>query len=118
LGNKCVICGTTGIAAAQYPGGTTLHSLVRLGIDEGFAGSFRSNIGPGTFQAKHVLDADLPIIDELSMLTPCVANRISMTLQSISVQDRMEFGGKMMLFVIDLLELPPVVQYFSMPVAY
>jgi hypothetical protein len=27
---KCLICGTTGIAAVQYPGGTTLHSLFRL----------------------------------------------------------------------------------------
>jgi hypothetical protein len=31
---KCLICGTTGIAAVQYPGGTTLHSLFHLGIDE------------------------------------------------------------------------------------
>jgi Cdc6-like AAA superfamily ATPase len=31
---KCLICGTTGIAGVQYPGGTILHSLFRLGIDE------------------------------------------------------------------------------------
>jgi hypothetical protein len=48
---KCLICGTTGIAASQYPGGTTLHSLFRLGIDEEFRGSFRSNIGRETPQA-------------------------------------------------------------------
>jgi hypothetical protein len=41
-----------------------------------------------------------------------------MTLQSISVQDRMEFGGKMILFVGDLLQLPLVVRNFSMPVVY
>jgi type II secretory pathway predicted ATPase ExeA len=34
-GKRCLICGATGIAAVQYPGGTTLHSLVRLGIDFG-----------------------------------------------------------------------------------
>jgi Cdc6-like AAA superfamily ATPase len=32
--DKCLICRTTGIAAVQYPGGTTLHSLFCLGIDE------------------------------------------------------------------------------------
>jgi Cdc6-like AAA superfamily ATPase len=37
---KCLICGTTGIAAVQYPGGTTLHSLFHLGIDEELRGSF------------------------------------------------------------------------------
>ena len=116
LDKKCLICGTTGIAVAQYPGGITLHSLFRLGIDEEFAGSFRSNIGRGTFQAKCILDADLIIIDEVSMLTLWVANRVSMTLQSISVEDQMEFGGKMILFVGDLLQLPHVVQNFSMPV--
>jgi hypothetical protein len=33
-GKKCLTCGTTGIAAVQYPRGTTLHSLFHLGIDE------------------------------------------------------------------------------------
>jgi hypothetical protein len=67
---KCFICGTTGIAAVQYPGGTTLHSLFRLGIDEQFRGGFRSNIRGGTPLARYILAADLIIIDEVSMLTP------------------------------------------------
>jgi hypothetical protein len=41
---KCLICGTTGISAVQYSGGTTLYSLFRLGIDEQSRGGFRSNI--------------------------------------------------------------------------
>jgi hypothetical protein len=31
---KCLICGTTGITAVQYPGETTLHSLFHFGINE------------------------------------------------------------------------------------
>jgi RecG-like helicase len=42
---KALICGTTGIAAVQYPGETTLHSLFHLGIDEQFWGNFPSNVG-------------------------------------------------------------------------
>jgi hypothetical protein len=117
---KCLICATTGIAAVQYKGGTTLHSLFHLGIDEEFAGSFRSNIGRGTKAAQHLLSADLIIIDEVSMLTPWVTTRVSKTLQSISGKDKEElvFGGKQILFVGDLLQLPPVVADFSIPVTY
>jgi hypothetical protein len=81
---KCLICGTTGIAAVQFPGGTTLHSLFRLGIDEQSRGGLRSNVGRGTPLARYILAADLIIIDEVSIMTPWVTNRVSMTLQSIS----------------------------------
>jgi tRNA(Met) C34 N-acetyltransferase TmcA len=112
---KCLICATTGIAAVQYPRGTTLHSLFHLGIDEQFTGRFQSNIGRGTPQAEYILSADLIIIDEVSMLTPWVAKRVSLTLQSISNEERTEFGGKQILFVGDLLQLPPVVSGDQMP---
>jgi hypothetical protein len=54
---KCLICGTTSITAVQYPGGTTLHSLFRLGIDERSRGGFRSNIGRGTPLARYIFDS-------------------------------------------------------------
>jgi hypothetical protein len=118
LGKRCLICGTPGIAAAEYPGGITLHSLFRLGIEEEFAGSFRSDIGRRTFQAKSILDAALIIIDAVSMFTPWAENRVSTTLQSISVQDRMESGGMMVASVGNLLQLLSVIQNFPMPVVY
>jgi hypothetical protein len=99
--NKCLICGTTGVAAVQDPGKTTLHSLFRLGIDEQSRGGFRSNIGRGTRLARYILAAHLIIIDEISMLTPWVANRVSLTLQSIFGYERIQFGGKRILFVED-----------------
>jgi hypothetical protein len=77
---KCLICGTTGIAAVQYSGGTTLHPLFRLGIDEQCLGGFRSNIGRCTPLARYILAADLIIIDEVSILAPLVPNRILLTL--------------------------------------
>jgi hypothetical protein len=117
-GKNCLICGTTGIATAQYRGGRTLHSLFHLGIDEQFAGSLRSNIGRGIIQDEHILNADLIMINEVSMLIPWVANRVSMTLQSIFDGDCIEFGRKQVLFVGDLLQLPPVVADMSMPGIY
>jgi hypothetical protein len=92
--------------------------LFHLGIDEQFTGSFRSNIGRDTPVSRHIFAADLIIIDEVSMSTPWVTNRVPMTLRSISDQDKIEFGGKPILFVGDLLRLPPVVSNFSMSVVY
>jgi DNA replication protein DnaC len=70
LRKKGLITGTTGIAVVQYQRGTTVHSPVKLGIDEATKGDFRSNIGRNAFQANHIRSADLMVIDEVSMLTP------------------------------------------------
>jgi hypothetical protein len=99
---KCLICGTTGTAGVQYPGGTTPHSLFRFGIDGQPRGGFRSNIGRGTPLRRYILAADLIIIDVVSMLTTWVANGVSLTLQSISGYGRIQFGGKRILFAGDL----------------
>jgi hypothetical protein len=115
---KCLICGTMGIAAVRYPGGTTLHSLFRLGMDEQSRGGVRSNIRRGTPLARDILAADLIIIYEVSMLTSWVANKVSLALQSTYGYERIQFGGKRILFVGDLLQLPSIVPDFSMPVAY
>jgi hypothetical protein len=116
-GKKCLVCATTGIAAVQYRGGTTLHSLFRLGTDDQDHGGFQCHIGRESIDARHILSADLIVVDEVSMLTPEVANRMSLTLKCIS-QVRSEFGGKRVLFVGDLLQLPPVVRNSSTPVIY
>jgi hypothetical protein len=98
-----LICGATGIPTVQYPGGTTLHSPFHLKIDEKSRGDFRSNIRHTTPLAQYILAAELILIDEGSILTPQIANRVSLNLQSISGDDRIEFGGKPILFVGDLL---------------
>jgi ATP-dependent exoDNAse (exonuclease V) alpha subunit len=81
---NCLICATTGIAAVQYPGGCTLHSLFKLGIDEESRGGLVSHIGHGSVHGDYILRADLIVIDEVSMLTPWVANRVPATLQCIA----------------------------------
>jgi hypothetical protein len=52
------------------------------------------------------------------MVTPWAANRVSVTLQSTSGDGQLEFEGKHILFVGDLLQVPPVVSNLSMPVLY
>jgi hypothetical protein len=111
-----LICATAGIAAVQYPGGCTLHSLFKLGIDEESRGGFASHIGQGSVHGEIILRAGLLVIDEVSMLTPWVANRVCATIQCIA-SNQMDFGGRKLLFVGDLLQLPPVVPNYAMSVA-
>jgi hypothetical protein len=63
------------------------------------------------------LAADLIMIDEASMLTPWVANRVSLTLRSLCENGK-DFGGRKLLFVSDLLRLPPVTKRFSAPIMH
>jgi hypothetical protein len=52
------------------------------------------------------------------MVTPWAANRVSVTLRSTSGNDQLEFEEKHILFVRDLLLLPPVVSNLSILVLY
>jgi hypothetical protein len=107
-GIRCLVSATTGIAAVQYQGGQTLHSLFSLGIDEDRSSSFASNVGQGTARARLLLSARLIVIDEVSMLTPSVGRRVSLTLSSIIGENYRDwdFGRRQLLFVGDLLQLP------------
>jgi hypothetical protein len=114
-GQRCLISETTGIAAVQYPGGCTLHSLFKLGIDDESRSGVVSRIGRGSGHGDSILRADVILINEVLILTSWVANRVPMTLQRIA-DNELEFGGRMIPFVGDLLQLPPVVPNFGMPV--
>jgi hypothetical protein len=109
------VSATTGIAAVQYEGGVTLHGLLKLGIDKCADDGFVCNIGRDTAHATFLLTADLIVIDEVSMLTPWVAERASRVMNWIADVDGI-FGGVQVLFVGDLLQLPPVVPNFGMRV--
>lgn len=89
MGKNVLITGTTGIAAAQYNGGSTLHSLFSLGIEKN-AGNpvFKSNIGTKSYKAKMIIDCDLLIIDEVSMLTIQTANKVDFNLRYLMEYDK------------------------------
>ena len=130
LRKKCfnvLICGTTGIAASQYNGATTVHSLFSLGIEQNIKGNeFKCNIGRKTNKASLLLNSDLIIIDEISMMLIQTANRVDLTLRFLSAEDINQnidynsiepFGGKCILFIGDLLQLPPVIPNSSSSVS-
>jgi hypothetical protein len=64
---------------------------------------YRPRCSSGSLDPSNWFD----IIDEASILTVLAANRASLTLQSISAHDRIEFDGKLILFLGNIRQLYP-----------
>ena len=123
---KCLIAAPTGIAAINARG-VTLHSLLQLPF-----GSFiPAEIPPGqtSFSVEintpqsllrqrrfnrnkinMLREMELLIIDEVSMLRADLLDAIDHMLRSLRRKRHIPFGGVQMLFIGDLLQLPPVVK--------
>ncbi len=123
---KCLIVAPTGIAAINA-GGVTIHSLFQLPF-----GSFVPvNQSPHNFQVnvkindplsviknlqmydskrKLLRELELLIIDEVSMLRADLLDAIDLVLRHVRRRNNQPFGGVQVLFIGDLLQLPPVVK--------
>ncbi len=123
---KGVIAAPTGIAAINA-GGVTLHSLFQLPfgtfIPENI--TFREDSIPIQINTPKTLtssmqinkqkrqmikEMELLIIDEVSMLRADILDAIDVVLRSIKRRRETPFGGTQILFIGDLLQLPPVVK--------
>lgn len=123
---KCVVAAPTGIAAINA-GGITLHSLLQLP----FGCFIPAEIPPGQSEFSveintpkslirqkrfnknkiaMIREMELMIIDEVSMLRADLLDAIDNMLRSLRRQRYTPFGGVQMLFIGDLLQLPPVVK--------
>ena len=95
----------TGVAAI-LAGGNTIHSFFGLPLEA---------CAPGTCgkmsDAKRLtlLHADTIIIDEVSMVRSDVMDAIDCTMRAV-LRNNMPFGGKQMIFVGDMFQLPPVIR--------
>ncbi|WP_395047111.1 helix-turn-helix domain-containing protein [Flavobacterium sp.] len=121
---NCVVVAPTGIAALNA-GGVTIHSMFQLP----FGGFIPDNTVPQfseyiKFESKATLNRnfkmsglkksviknmELLIIDEVSMLRADLLDGIDHMLQSIR-KKKIAFGGVQVLFIGDLLQLPPVIK--------
>jgi len=119
-----VVVAPTGIAALNA-GGVTIHSMFQLP----FAGFIPDNSDPHfsdtvKFETKLTLrrhfrmsgikksviqNMELLIIDEVSMLRSDLLDAMDFMMQSVR-KNRQPFGGIQVLFIGDLLQLPPVVK--------
>lgn len=119
-----VVVAPTGIAALNA-GGVTIHSMFQLP----FAGFIPEHVNPQIsenvrFETKDTLrrhfkmaglkqsvirNMELLIIDEVSMLRADLLDAMEFMLQSVRKNTK-SFGGVQVLFIGDLLQLPPVVK--------
>lgn len=123
---KCLIAAPTGIAAINA-GGITLHSLFQLPFGsfipenqstQNFNEYAKINDplsvikGLQMFDSKRKLlrELELLIIDEVSMLRADLLDAIDLVLRHVRRKNHLPFGGVQILFIGDLLQLPPVVK--------
>ena len=121
-----VVVAPTGIAALNA-GGVTIHSMFQLPF-AGFIPDFNTPeqfSGGINFETKSTLvrhfrmngikkaviqNMELLIIDEVSMLRADLLDAIDFTMRSIRKKNDQPFGGVQVLFIGDLLQLPPVIR--------
>ncbi len=121
---NCVVVAPTGIAALNA-GGVTIHSMFQLP----FGGFIPDNSSPqfnenSKFETKATLrrhfrmsglkkaviqNMELLIIDEVSMLRSDLLDAIDFMMQSVR-KKKQPFGGVQVLFIGDLMQLPPIIR--------
>jgi len=123
---KAVIAAPTGVAAINA-GGVTLHSLFQLpfgsyvpsdayqfgdlpGSEMYTPRSLMRKIRMHGSKRRLIQEIELLIIDEVSMLRADILDAIDRVMRSVRRQGQVPFGGVQVLFIGDLLQLPPVVK--------
>ena len=121
-----IIAAPTGIAAINA-GGVTLHSLfhlpfgcfmpieeftVEISLNEKISTprSLLAKLQMNRQKRQLLRELDLLVIDEVSMLRADLLDAIDTLLRNIRKKPNIEFGGVQILFIGDLLQLPPVVK--------
>jgi hypothetical protein len=121
-----IIAAPTGVAAINA-GGVTLHSLFQLPfgafVPDKYAqithNEFQKITTPNTLfkglqlnsvKRKMLIELELLIIDEVSMLRADLLDAIDQVLRTVRRNRNLPFGGVQVLFIGDLLQLPPVVK--------
>jgi len=122
---KAIIVAPTGIAAINA-GGVTIHSLFQLpfgayvpanqintaqhvSLKINDPGSVIKNLQMHESKRKLLRELELLIIDEVSMLRADLLDAIDMVLRYVR-RKQSPFGGVQVLFIGDLLQLPPVIK--------
>ncbi|KAG8235454.1 hypothetical protein J437_LFUL011365 [Ladona fulva] len=104
-----VLCtASTGIAALNYKGGVTAHSMFRLPLDSSSPDTY-CDIKANSERAELIRRSSLIIWDEASMAQKHSLETLERTLRDIC-QNELLFGGKLILLAGDFRQIAPVVK--------
>ncbi len=107
---KIVKTAFTGIAAMNI-GGETLHSFFYFPLKPLLPGDEDiKTFYPNSYKRKLIEKFDVLIIDEVSMLRSDILEAIDTSLRRNTGNINTPFGGKQIILVGDLFQLPPVVE--------
>lgn len=106
VGKQFITLAPTGVAAILV-GGDTIHSFFGLPMEvctPDTCGRMNET------RIQSLLHADTIIIDEVSMVRCDIIDAIDLTMRKV-LRNNLPFGGKQMVFVGDMFQLPPVVRH-------
>ena len=110
-GKDVAVVAPTGIAAFNI-NGLTIHRLLMLPVEHGKTPQYRPLSDDALKVVRHVMhNVTLVIIDEVSMVSNVTLLYIHLRLSEIFQTEEAEdgwFGRRNLLFLGDLLQLPPV----------
>ena len=105
VGKQFVVLASTGVVAI-LAGGETIHSFFGLPIEVCTPGTY-GNMGRNKILT--LIHTDTIIIDEVSMVRCDIVDAIDLTMRRV-LKNSKPFGGKQVVFVGDMFQLPPVVK--------
>ena len=106
VNKQFVTLAPTGVAAI-LAGGDTIHSFFGLPMDVCYPGTMGKM---NETRIQTLLHTDTIIIDEVSMVRCDIIDAIDYTMRKV-LRSSLPFGGKQMIFVGDMFQLPPVVKH-------
>ena len=108
-GRDCGLTAMTGCAALLLgKGAKTLHSWAGIGLGKEPIAALLIKIRKSSKAKKNWLAADTLIIDEVSMLTPDLLDKLDEIGRKIRKCADKPFGGLQVILVGDLFQLPPI----------
>lgn len=108
IAGKLAFVAPTGQAASLLPNGQTLHSFFHILPSDLEWDTTFFRLRKNTKQVKRLRALDTLVIDEISMLTGELLDRMDQLLRKIRREECSPFGGVRVVLLGDFLQLPPV----------
>lgn len=113
-GLRCAVTAMTGCAALLLGlGAKTLHSWAGIGLAREAPHELAEAVKRNRRAARRWIDTQLLIVDEVSMMTPELLEKLDLVARRIRKRPDIKFGGLQVILAGDFCQLPPVVKGVS-----